>query len=75
MDEYGTQQPIALLKLLFEKGGFYDRGKDLNWKNIKDVGKYQRQYLKFSRGHVIEEDFLFILLVSIRQELEKILKA
>ena len=38
MDTYGTQQPIALLKLLFERKGFYDRGKDLNWKNIKDVG-------------------------------------
>lgn len=37
VDEYGTQQPIALLKLLFEKGGFYDRGKDLNWKNLKDI--------------------------------------
>lgn len=40
VDEYGTQQPIALLKLLFEKGGFYDRGKDLIWKNIKDISKY-----------------------------------
>lgn len=39
VDEYGTQQPIALLKLLFEKGGFYDRGKDLNWKNLKDISK------------------------------------
>lgn len=37
VDEYGTQQPIALLKLLFEKGGFYDRGKDLIWKNLKDI--------------------------------------
>lgn len=37
VDTYGTQQPIALLKLLFEKGGFYDRGKDLIWKNIKDI--------------------------------------
>ena len=37
VDTYGTQQPIALLKLLFEKGGMYDRGKDLNWKMFKDV--------------------------------------
>ncbi|XP_011310250.1 dynein heavy chain 10, axonemal [Fopius arisanus] len=37
VDTYGTQQPIALLKLLFERGGLYDRGKDLNWKNIKDI--------------------------------------
>lgn len=26
VDEYGTQQPIALLKLLLERGGVYDRG-------------------------------------------------
>ncbi|XP_071441594.1 dynein axonemal heavy chain 10 [Hetaerina americana] len=38
VDQYGTQQPIALLKLLFEKHGFYDRGKDLGWKNVKDIG-------------------------------------
>ncbi|XP_014674920.1 PREDICTED: dynein heavy chain 10, axonemal-like [Priapulus caudatus] len=38
VDQYGTQQPIALLKLLLERGGMYDRGKDLNWKYIKDIG-------------------------------------
>lgn len=38
VDTYGTQQPIALLKLLLERGGIYDRGKDLNWKNLKDMG-------------------------------------
>lgn len=27
VDQYGTQQPIALLKLLLERGGCYDRGK------------------------------------------------
>ncbi|KZC13452.1 Dynein heavy chain 10, axonemal [Dufourea novaeangliae] len=37
VDTYGTQQPIALLKFLFEKGGFYDRGKDLNLKYMKDL--------------------------------------
>lgn len=36
-DIYGTQQPIALLKLLLEKGGLYDRGKELNWKHLKDL--------------------------------------
>ena len=36
VDTYGTQQPIALLKLFIEKGGMYGRGKDLSWKNIKD---------------------------------------
>lgn len=39
VDTYGTQQPIALLKLLFERSGFYDRGRDLNWKQIKDICK------------------------------------
>ena len=38
VDTYGTQQPIALLKLLLERGGCYDRGKDLNWKGMKDMG-------------------------------------
>ena len=38
VDTYGTQQPIALLKLLLERGGCYDRGKDLNWKAMKDMG-------------------------------------
>ncbi|XP_076380407.1 dynein heavy chain at 89D [Megalopta genalis] len=37
VDTYGTQQPIALLKFLFEKGGFYDRGKDLNMMYMKDL--------------------------------------
>ncbi len=37
VDTYGTQQPVALLKLLLEKGGMYDRGKDLNWKLFKDI--------------------------------------
>ena len=40
MDEYGTQKSIALLKFLFERGGLYGRGKDLKWKNIKDMGMY-----------------------------------
>lgn len=37
VDKYGTQQPIALLRFLVEKGGLFDRGKDLNWKKIKDL--------------------------------------
>ncbi|KAL1513082.1 hypothetical protein ABEB36_002553 [Hypothenemus hampei] len=40
VDDYGTQQPIALLKLLFEKGGMYDRGKDLHWKILKDISYF-----------------------------------
>lgn len=37
---YGTQQPIALLKLLFEKGGMFDCDRDLKWKIFKDVGYF-----------------------------------
>uniref|UniRef100_H3DEJ9 Dynein axonemal heavy chain 10 n=1 Tax=Tetraodon nigroviridis TaxID=99883 RepID=H3DEJ9_TETNG len=38
VDSYGTQQPVALLKLLLDRGGMYDRGKDLNYKILKDLG-------------------------------------
>ncbi|KAJ7419933.1 Dynein heavy chain 10, axonemal [Willisornis vidua] len=38
VDEYGTQQPIALLKLLLEKGFLYDRGKEMNCKFLRDLG-------------------------------------
>lgn len=37
VDVYGTQQPIALLKLFIERQGVYDRGKELNWKHMKDI--------------------------------------
>lgn len=37
VDTYGTQQPIAMLKLLIDRGGCYERGKDLSWKFIKDL--------------------------------------
>lgn len=36
VDTYGTQQPIALLKLIIERGGLYDL-EDLSWKNLKDM--------------------------------------
>uniref|UniRef100_A0A7S4D2X3 Dynein-1, subspecies f n=1 Tax=Eutreptiella gymnastica TaxID=73025 RepID=A0A7S4D2X3_9EUGL len=36
VDTYGTMQPIAFLKLLIDKGAWYDR-KDLQWKAIKDL--------------------------------------
>lgn len=38
VDSYGTQQPIALLKLLLDRSGLYDRGKDLIYKILKDLG-------------------------------------
>lgn len=37
VDKYGTQQPIALLKLFIDKKGVYDKGKELNWKNMKEI--------------------------------------
>lgn len=37
VDSYGTQQPIALLKLFIEREGIYDKGKDLSWKKMKDI--------------------------------------
>lgn len=39
VDTYGTQQPIALLKLFLEYDGMYDRGKELNWKSFVDICK------------------------------------
>lgn len=47
VDSYGTQQPIALLKLLIENGGMYDRGKDLNWKIFKDICKFFDDFFMF----------------------------
>ncbi|XP_072207474.1 dynein axonemal heavy chain 10 [Excalfactoria chinensis] len=38
VDEYGTQQPIALLKLLLEKGFLYDRSKEMTCKMLRDLG-------------------------------------
>ena len=46
VDNYGTQQPIALLKLLVENNGMYDRGKNLNWKTFKDICELQLTCLK-----------------------------
>ncbi|XP_029347339.1 dynein heavy chain 10, axonemal-like [Acyrthosiphon pisum] len=37
MDECGTQQPIALLKSIFDKQGMYDRHKCFNWKELVDI--------------------------------------
>lgn len=37
IDQYGTQQVIALLKLLIEKHGMYERTDELNWKSIIDI--------------------------------------
>lgn len=40
VDTYGTQQPIALLKLLVDREGMFDRTKDLSWKKFKDMCKF-----------------------------------
>ncbi|CAF4829118.1 unnamed protein product [Rotaria sp. Silwood1] len=37
IDQYGTQQAIALLKLLVEKHGMYERTGELNWKYVTDI--------------------------------------
>jgi dynein heavy chain, axonemal len=37
VDTYGTQQPIALLKFLIDKGYIYERGGNLEQKFIKDT--------------------------------------
>lgn len=37
IDTYGTQQPIAWLKFLIEKGFIYERGGNLDQKIIKDT--------------------------------------
>ncbi|XP_024136867.1 dynein heavy chain 10, axonemal isoform X4 [Oryzias melastigma] len=38
VDDFGTQQPVALLKLLLDQEGMYDRKKKLGFKIIKDLG-------------------------------------
>ena len=63
VDKYGTQQPIAILKLLLERGGMYDRGKDLNYKNFKDI-RYLAAMGKAGGGRN-EVDSRFISLFSV----------
>ena len=36
MDQYGTQQPIALLKFLVERGHMYDRGHNDDVEKIQE---------------------------------------
>ncbi|XP_078791125.1 dynein axonemal heavy chain 10 isoform X3 [Oryzias latipes] len=38
VDDFGTQQPVALLRLLLDQGGLYDRKQKLSFKTIKDLG-------------------------------------
>ncbi|TYZ50849.1 hypothetical protein PybrP1_008863 [[Pythium] brassicae (nom. inval.)] len=37
VDLYGTQQPIALLHFVMNRGSMYDRGKDLDLRILKDL--------------------------------------
>lgn len=53
LDDYGTQQPIALLKLLLEQGGMYDRGKELNWKFFKDLREFFLFSMEMGVGKVL----------------------
>jgi dynein heavy chain len=52
VDTYGTQQPIALLKLVVERCGMYDRGKELNWRNLKDISYMAAMGKVIVIGHV-----------------------
>jgi len=60
VDTYGTQQPIALLKLLLEKGGMYDRGKELFYKYLRDLS-YVAAMGKAGGGRN-EVNFMFYLI-------------
>lgn len=40
IDECGTQQPIALLKSIFDKQGMYDRNKCFDWKDLVNICIY-----------------------------------
>eukprot|EP01135_Chromosphaera_perkinsii_P002697 Nk52_evm65s226 gene=Nk52_evmTU65s226 len=58
VDTYGTQQPIALLKLLIEKGGMYDRGKELNWKYIRNIQFVAAMGLAGGGRHEVDPRFI-----------------
>lgn len=60
---HGTQQPIALLKLLFEKGGTFSRDKVLNWKYLKDILYYG--VVTVPGGGQIQLDKRFVSLCAI----------
>lgn len=36
-DQFGTQQPIALLRMILERGGFYEQGSELVWRSLRDM--------------------------------------
>ncbi|VDN14492.1 unnamed protein product [Dibothriocephalus latus] len=36
-DTYGTQQPIALMRMILGRGGLFEQGKDLVWRSLKDM--------------------------------------
>ncbi|KAF4519979.1 hypothetical protein B566_EDAN005479 [Ephemera danica] len=38
VDEFGSREPIEFLRLLYEQGGMYGRGKEMQWKQLKDIG-------------------------------------
>ncbi|KAI4497255.1 hypothetical protein M0802_007739 [Mischocyttarus mexicanus] len=63
VDTYGTQQPIAFLKLLLGRGGFYGRGKDLNWRYMKDI--YYLAAMGKPGGGRKEVDSRFISMFSV----------
>ncbi|XP_066245712.1 dynein axonemal heavy chain 10 isoform X2 [Euwallacea similis] len=63
VDDHGTQQPIALLKLLFEKGGMYDRGKELNWKILKDISYVAAMGVAAGARNQVDPRFISMFIV------------
>lgn len=59
----GTQQPIPLLKLLFERGGMYGRDKDLGWKKLKDVVYYAAMGIPEGGRHEMDPRFLSLFAI------------
>lgn len=57
-DSYGTQQPIAFLKLLLTNKGFYDRDKDMQWKHISGVSLFGAMSMPGNDRNKIDPRFL-----------------
>ncbi|GAB0094127.1 Dynein heavy chain [Sergentomyia squamirostris] len=58
VDEFGSQEPIALLKQLFEYGGLFDRTGDLRWKLVRDLSFYAAMGRPGGGRNNIDERFL-----------------
>lgn len=63
VDPYGTQQPIALLKLLIDRHGCYDRSKELHWKQMKDMGYIAAMGKPGGGRHAVDPRFISLFSV------------